>query len=113
VLVDGQREQIKRVERAARKVGAPITIVLDIVHVLEYLWRAACAFHKDGTPEAEAWVEHQLVKLLGAASGGTIAKSLRLIIESHDLDATAARPVEKAGVPCQAHALAPMRSRTR
>jgi hypothetical protein len=51
VLVDGQREQIKRVERAARKVGAVITIVLDIVHVLEYVWRAAYAFHQDGTPK--------------------------------------------------------------
>jgi len=96
VLVDGQRDQIKRVERAARKFGAQITIVLDIVHALEYLWRAAYAFHKDGTPEAEAWVEHQLVKLLGGASGGTIAKSLRLMAESHDLDATAVAPVEKA-----------------
>jgi hypothetical protein len=96
VLLDGQRDQIKRVERAARKVGAQITIVLDIVHALEYLWRAAYAFHKDGTPEAEAWVEHQLVKLLGGASGGAIAKSLRLMIKSHRLDATAAAPVEKA-----------------
>jgi len=96
VLVDGQRDQIKRVERAARKVGAEITIVLDIVHALEYLWRAAYAFHKDGTPEAESWVEHQLVKLLGGASGGVIAKSLRLMAKSHGLDATAARPVEKA-----------------
>jgi hypothetical protein len=50
--------------------GARITIVVDIVHALEYLWRAAYAFHKDGTPEAEAWVEHQLVMLLGGASGG-------------------------------------------
>jgi hypothetical protein len=41
-------------------------ITLDIVHVLEYLWRAAYAFHHDGTPEAEAWVEHQLA---GAARG--------------------------------------------
>jgi hypothetical protein len=96
VLVDGQRDQIKRVERAARKVGAQITIVLDIVHALEYLWRAAYAFHKDGTPEAEAWVDHQLVKLLGGASGGAIAKSLRLMAKSHDLDATAVVPVEKA-----------------
>jgi len=96
VLVDGQRDQIKRVERAARKVGATITIVLDIVHVLEYLWTAAYAFHKDGTPEAEAWVEHQLVKLLSGASGGAIAKSLRLMIKSHGLDANAAKPVEKA-----------------
>jgi hypothetical protein len=96
VLVDGQREQIQRVRRAARKVDATITIVLDIVHVLEYLWRAAYAFHKDGTPEAEAWVEHQLVKLLGGASGGAIAKSLRFMIKSHGLDAEAAKPVEKA-----------------
>ena len=96
VLLDGQRDQIKRVERAARKVGAQITIVLDIVHALEYLWRAAYAFHKDGTPDAETWVEHQLVKLLGGASGGAIAKSLRLMIKRHGLDETAAAPVEKA-----------------
>ena len=96
VLLDGQRDQIKRVERAARKVGAQITIVLDIVHALEYLWRAAYAFHKDGTPEAEAWVEHQLVKLLGGATGGAIAKSLRLMIKRHALDEKAAAPVEKA-----------------
>lgn len=96
VLVDGQRDQIKRVERAARKVGAAITIVLDIVHVLEYLWRAAYAFHKDGTPAAEAWVEHQLVKLLSGRSGGEIAKGMRLMAKSHGLDATAAKPVQKA-----------------
>lgn len=57
---------------------------------------AAYAFHKDGTPEPEAWVEHQLVKLLGGASGGGIAKSLRSMIKSHGLDTTAAAPVEKA-----------------
>ena len=94
VLVDGQRDQIRRVRRAARKFGAEI--VLDIVHVLEYLWRAAYAFHDDGTPEAEAWVEHQLVKLLSGRSAGEVAKSMRLMAKHHGLDATAARPVEKA-----------------
>jgi hypothetical protein len=96
VLVDGQRDQIRRVQRAARKVGAEITIVLDIVHVLEYLWRAAYAFHKDGTPAAEAWVEHQLVKLLGGRSAGEVAKSMRLMAQRHGLDTTATKPVEKA-----------------
>ena len=96
VLVDGQRDQIKRVERAARKVGVVITIVLDVVHALEYLWRAAYAFHADGTPAAEAWVEHQFVKLLSGRSGGEIAKSMRLMVKSHELEAAAARPVEKA-----------------
>jgi hypothetical protein len=96
VLVDGQRDQIKRIERAAKKVSATITIVLDIVHVLEYLWSAAYAFHKDGTPEAEAWVEHQLVKLLAGRSGGALAKSMCLMVKTHGLDATAAKSVEKA-----------------
>jgi hypothetical protein len=96
VLVDGQRDQIRRVQRAARKFGTEITIVLDIVHVLEYLWRAAYAFHKDGTPEAEAWVEHQLVKLLSGRSAGEVAKSMRLMVKRHRLDATAGKPVARA-----------------
>lgn len=96
VLVDGQRDQILRVERAARNVGAAITIVLDIVHVIEYLWTAAYAFHKEGTPEAEAWVEHQLVRLLDGRSGGEIAKSMRLMAKTHGLDNAAVAPVEKA-----------------
>lgn len=54
------------------------------------------AFHKDGTPEAEAWVEHQLVKVLAGRSGGEIAKSMRLMAKTRGLDATAAKPVEKA-----------------
>lgn len=95
VLVDGQRDQIKRVQRGARKVGAEVTIVLDIVHVLEYLWRAAYAFHPAGSEEAETWVRYRLLALLSGRSAGAIAKSLRGMIASHELDATAAAPVIK------------------
>lgn len=96
VLVDGNADQLRRIHHAARKLGVEITIVLDIVHVLEYLWRAAHAFHAEGTPEAERWVENQLVKLLVGRSGGDVAKSMRLMIKTHGLDAVAAKPVEKA-----------------
>lgn len=96
VLVDGNRDQLRLIKRTARKLGVEITIVLDIVHVLEYLWHAAYAFHSEGTDEAEDWVEHQFVKLLSGRSGGTIAKSLRLMIKSHGLDPATAKPVEKA-----------------
>lgn len=95
VLVDGQRDQIKRVQRAARKVGAEVIIVLDIVHVLEYLWRAAYTFHTAGTEEAETWVRHRLLALLSGRSAGEIAKSLRGMVERHGLDATTAAPVVK------------------
>gem|GEM_PF-4129137 len=78
--------------------------MLGIVHALEYLWRAAYAFHADGTPAAEAWVEHQLVKLLSGRSGGEIAKSMRLMAQSHEFDAAAARPAETAASYLVKHA---------
>lgn len=95
VLVDGQQDQIKRVLRAARKAGVEITLQLDIVHVLEYLWRAAYAFHPESSPQAEKWVEDRLLALLSGRSAGDIAKSLRGMIVRHDLDANAAKPVVK------------------
>ena len=95
MLVDGQRDQIKRVQRAARKVGAEVTIVLDIVHVIEYFWRAAYAFHAAGTEEAETWVRHRLLALLSGRGAGELAKSLRGMVERHELDAKAAAPVIK------------------
>jgi hypothetical protein len=95
VLVDGQRDQIKRVQRAARKVGVEVTIVLDVVHVLEYLWKAAYAFHPAGTDEAETWVRHRLLALLDGRSAGELGKSLRGMAERHGLDAGAAAPVIK------------------
>jgi hypothetical protein len=94
VLVDGNKDQLARIKRAARETGVKITIVLDIVHVLEYLWRAAHAFHADGTKEAQAWVECRLLALLNGRSGGQIAKSLRAMIKTHQLDDKATERVE-------------------
>lgn len=93
VLVDGNKDQVDRIKQAARTTGVKITIVLDIVHVLEYLWRAAHAFHPDGTKEAQEWVECRLLALLNGGSGGEIAKSLRAMIKTHGLDEKAAKPV--------------------
>lgn len=96
VLVDGNKDQLSRIKRAAGDIGAKVTIVLDLVHVLEYLWSAAYAFHPEGTAEAEQWVECRLLALLNGRSGGEIAKSLRKMIDTHGLDASAAAPVERA-----------------
>ena len=100
VLVDGSLDQLRRIKHAARATGAAITIVLDLVHVLEYLWRAAHAFHPGDNAEdqaaAERWVECRLIALLAGRSGGEIAKSLRLMLTTHTLDAKATRAVERA-----------------
>ena len=64
VLVDGNRDQLRLVKDAARKLGVAITIIVDPIHVLEYLWKAAYAFHADGSKEAEGWVQQRLMWLL-------------------------------------------------
>lgn len=63
VLVDGNKDQLDQIKEAARTTGVKITIV----HVLEYLWRAAHAFHPDGTTEAQEWVECRLLTLLNGS----------------------------------------------
>jgi hypothetical protein len=93
VLVDGQRDQIRRVQQAARKAKVKVTLVLDIVHVLEYLWKAAYVFHPQGSVEAETWVRQRLLALLNGRSGGTVAKSLRQMVMRRSLGENEAKPV--------------------
>lgn len=40
-LVDGNNHQIERIDAEGRARGVEVTVVIDFVHVLEYLWRAA------------------------------------------------------------------------
>jgi hypothetical protein len=64
VLVDGNEYQIKIAKKLGRKYGLSLTIVLDIVHVTEYLWKAGLVFHKEGTKELEVWVSARLLQVL-------------------------------------------------
>lgn len=56
VLVDGARHQLDLIRAEADRRGITVQVLLDIVHVSEYVWAAAHSFHRPGTPAAEAWV---------------------------------------------------------
>lgn len=77
VLVDGDEHQITTVQRAAAAAGKEIFIVLDVMHVLGYLWRAAHCFHKPGSKEAESWVLKRLRMLLTGVSASDVAAGMR------------------------------------
>lgn len=62
-LVDGNRTQLQLIEDCAKRHGRKITIVVDFVHALEYLWKAARALVGEG-PESEAWVKDRALRLL-------------------------------------------------
>src|SRR6266568_915182 len=64
VLVDGNTTQIEAVTAEAAARGVTVTIVIDFIHVLEYLWKAAWSFFGKGEPAAEEWVAGQARKIL-------------------------------------------------
>lgn len=69
VLVDGGPDQLDSVERCAKQMGVEVAIVLDVIHVLEYLWKAGLDFNAEGSKELEAWVEERFLHILdGRAS---------------------------------------------
>lgn len=68
-LVDGNAHQIEAIRGQAKARDRPVTIVIDFVHVLEYVWKAAWCFHAEGDPAVETWVAQQATLILqGRAS---------------------------------------------
>ncbi|NJP91625.1 ISKra4 family transposase [Nonomuraea sp. FMUSA5-5] len=68
VLVDGAHHQLDliRAEAARRSAAITITIVIDVIHVIEKLWAGAWCLHRPADPGAEDWVAtHALVLLAG------------------------------------------------
>jgi hypothetical protein len=72
-LVDGNNHQIDRITQEAAARHVPITILVDVVHVLEYLWKAAWCFHQEGDPAAEQWVHRHAARILDGKAKQTAA----------------------------------------
>ena len=73
VLIDGNNTQIETVTAEAASRGITVTVVIDFIHVLEYLWKAAWSFFDKGEPAAEEWVADQARKILHGNSAQVAA----------------------------------------
>lgn len=74
-LVDGNNHQIDRIETESLERKVDVTIIIDFIHVLEYLWGAAWSFFNEGDNAAERWVKDKANAVLeGKAS--TVAASI-------------------------------------
>jgi hypothetical protein len=76
VLVDGNNTQIEAVTAEAASRSVTVTTVIDFIHVLEYLWKAAWSFFSKGEPAAEEWVADQARKILHG-NAGQVAAGIR------------------------------------
>ena len=72
-LSDGNKKQLKLFRELAQEHGIKLTIVLDIIHVLEYLWKATTVFNVESTPQAEQWVSERFLEVLRGRSSHVAA----------------------------------------
>jgi len=75
-LVDGNNHQIDQIKTHARARKITVTIIIDFVHVLEYVWKAAWCFHAEGDPATERWVADKALEIL-SGNAGLVAAAIR------------------------------------
>jgi hypothetical protein len=73
MLVDGHKEQLKHIRACMQRHLVGVILILDFVHVLEYLWKAAYCFHAPGTEQAESWVGERALQILRGNSSHVAA----------------------------------------
>ena len=77
VLIDGLPHQIKLIDRVMKRLHVNATIVMDFIHVLEYLWKAAWCFFEKGDDAVEDWIEKRAMKILEGRCC-QVAKGIRI-----------------------------------
>ena len=74
VLVDGAEHQLALIRAEAARRGVTIHVIIDIIHVLEYIWGAAWSLHDAGDPAAEDWVAARALAVLAGDSDRAAAE---------------------------------------
>ncbi len=92
-LVDGNKSQIRILRRKAKEKGLELTIIVDVIHVIEYLWDAGRVFCPEAGPELEGWVHHRFLKILDG-NAGYVAGGMRRSATKRNLSAEARKPVD-------------------
>jgi hypothetical protein len=77
-LVDGDVHQLRLIRGQAAARGITLTVLIDFIHVLEYLWKAAWCFHAPRDPAAEDWVTAQALAILHGRAGEVTARISQL-----------------------------------
>jgi hypothetical protein len=86
IVTDGERALQRRVTDSF----TDVTLILDLLHVLEKLWLCAHALHREGSPEAQAFVYERARRIL-EGNVSQVIKGLRLIVTKRNLTGNKAK----------------------
>jgi hypothetical protein len=87
-LTDGERALQIRVDKKLK-----VTLVLDLMHALEKLWKAAYVFHPEASLEADLWVMDRTLRIL-SGEVGQVVKGLRQSITKRRLSGARCKTLE-------------------
>jgi hypothetical protein len=87
-LTDGERALQIRVDNKLK-----VTLVLDLMHALEKLWKAAYVFHSEASLEADLWVMDRTLRIL-SGDVGQVVKGLRQSITKRGLSGAKRKTLE-------------------
>ena len=109
VLVDGAETQLALVEAGAAAYGVDVTVILDIIHVVEYVWKAAHVFHDEGSPELACWAWTRVRDIL-EGKARRVAASMRRAATVAGLSPDTRKPVDTcADYPAQVRTVSALR----
>lgn len=95
VLLDGDRKLEAAIQREARARRVEVSMVLDAIHALQYLWTAGHQLCPEGTPELERWVLERFERILdGHASD--VAAGMRRSATKRGLSPKQRKPIDTA-----------------
>ena len=94
MLVDGQEHQLALIRQCMKRYDVEPILVLDFIHVLEYVWKAAYCFHSAGSIDAEQWVRERALRIL-QGKGADVAAGMRRSATLRKMDADKRIAVDK------------------
>jgi hypothetical protein len=68
-LVDGNLTQLDILQKVARQRNIALRILVDFIHVAQYVWQAALAFYPADREKQDAWVLPRLLEILRGKAG--------------------------------------------
>jgi hypothetical protein len=92
--VDGNPKQLELLKKQAKAFEVTLTIIIDFIHVLEYLWKASHAFYKEGDLKCEQFVSERLLRVLNGQSS-QVAKGIRKMATDRKLTEMQRKAVDK------------------
>jgi len=94
ILVDGGEQQLEDILALIKCHRPDAMLILDFIHVLGYVWKAAHSFFSVGSPEAQAWVAEQAFNIR-KGEAARVAVEMRRQATRQQFSQEKRKPVDK------------------